>query len=499
MFTTLFKNVPFCNTSGSCDTVNYSIDSAKCTIDGGGTAVCMKNNKKTSLMSFVKDVRTADTTDANYKGGIVPTGEKGGIVPMGNKVGAKTGVVVAPLEIPKGYFENKSSDHKKYKEGGMDTIAKCTDVAKRIGDMAGKHISGTDWCTDKESEVYKLFQKGCDAQCNPQDHLWKKKGATKYEFLKTGNCGGRTTKLREIHQYGTYDLKQCAAKCDNNAYPSFIHNADSKQCYCGTTDGKWCNDMYTDYKAPANYPWKIYQFKDEPTKSHPNGLELGWFENKTHDLKSADNPDGMDAKARCEWPALRGHDIREYCTGTEEHDLLFQSGCRAECNNKFTFLPNDNTTTHAQTEEDCENLGLRLCTNKELCKGGKPARSDLAYKPDMWVATDGGDTQQLGTTAGGRLCKTHTDVAGDIASWSSSTDPVSWRSRNICCNKDDYMTTTGKACKPWAQTVQHENSALSGRTCAQPALDAGDRPWCYIYGSNSAGKGWEYCSGDPNE
>ena len=100
-------------------------------------------------------------------------------------------------------------------------------------------------------------------------------------------------------------------------------------------------------------------------------------------------------------------------------------------------VPNIKTFTWAQFKGQCEAKGKRLCNSNEMCPSGQPLSNfDTFGGADNWMAVGDRDNEWITyNRAEGRLCKTHTQVAGSTPGWGSSNGGGGWYRGVKCCPK----------------------------------------------------------------
>jgi hypothetical protein len=106
---------------------------------------------------------------------------------------------------------------------------------------------------------------------------------------------------------------------------------------------------------------------------------------------------------------------------------------------KFDVVNEPNTTANTWNEmsQVCESKGKRLCSSKDLCPSNQPiADINIFGGKDNWMAVDDKPNEWLTyNTAGGRLCKTHTQVAGGVPGWGDSKGAANYYRAAKCCIK----------------------------------------------------------------
>ena len=110
-----------------------------------------------------------------------------------------------------------------------------------------------------------------------------------------------------------------------------------------------------------------------------------------------------------------------------------------EVNNKWEKMdpPNSNTSTWDDLNQLCASKGKRLCSSSELCPSGLPIGNlNIFGGSDNWMAVSDQNNEWLTYNSwGGRLCKTHTQVAGGTPGWGGSRNPGGWYRGAKCCQK----------------------------------------------------------------
>lgn len=93
--------------------------------------------------------------------------------------------------------------------------------------------------------------------------------------------------------------------------------------------------------------------------------------------------------------------------------------------------------TYSDMKAICENKGQRLCLSREICDMSKrqviSPELTSTFSGDNWIAV--GDKQDEWLTlhrAGGRYCKTHTEVGGSTPDWSNTNYNVFLRLVKCC-------------------------------------------------------------------
>ena len=99
--------------------------------------------------------------------------------------------------------------------------------------------------------------------------------------------------------------------------------------------------------------------------------------------------------------------------------------------------PNTTTNTWNEMNQVCESKGKRLCNSKELCPSNQPiAELNIFSGADNWMAVNDKSNEWLTyNTAGGRLCKTHTQVANVLPGWGDSKGANAFYRAAKCCPK----------------------------------------------------------------
>jgi hypothetical protein len=107
---------------------------------------------------------------------------------------------------------------------------------------------------------------------------------------------------------------------------------------------------------------------------------------------------------------------------------------------------NQATKTYQDMKAVCERKGMRLCQSSEICDMStrKVIQPELtnSFTNDNWIAVGDQENEwltldrQINDVPGGRYCKTHTEVAGGVPAWSTTTNPGSWERLAKCCSGD---------------------------------------------------------------
>ena len=79
--------------------------------------------------------------------------------------------------------------------------------------------------------------------------------------------------------------------------------------------------------------------------------------------------------------------------------------------------------SHARASQACTEAGARLCTQRELCEGGRPRAGQPGG--DVWAAVGDRDNAwiSIGTAYPERLCRTHTAALGSPPAWGTQRGP----------------------------------------------------------------------------
>lgn len=79
---------------------------------------------------------------------------------------------------------------------------------------------------------------------------------------------------------------------------------------------------------------------------------------------------------------------------------------------------------HIRAAQACQETGLRLCRQDELCPGGKPVMGQP--QGDVWAAVSDRPNEwiSIGTSYPDRLCRTHQQVTGQMAPWGTVQGPM---------------------------------------------------------------------------
>ena len=119
----------------------------------------------------------------------------------------------------------------------------------------------------------------------------------------------------------------------------------------------------------------------------------------------------------------------------------------------------------------CKDKGKRVCLSSEICDMSSRTVTNpelTSYFPyDNWIAV--GDKQDEWLTlnaGGGRYCKTHTEVAGDIPNWSNdnSYSPGSFVRLVKCCFLRPSQQPSQPLSQPSQQPSQQPSSQPSSLT-----------------------------------
>ena len=115
-----------------------------------------------------------------------------------------------------------------------------------------------------------------------------------------------------------------------------------------------------------------------------------------------------------------------------------------------TSLPMDQVTlgnvkdalTYTKAKEVCSAKGMELCYSSDLCSNGSPnPLLDIFGATDNWIAVKDKENEWFTyNRAGGRLCKTHTQVANGLPAWGTNPDATGLGfSRAVkCCVSDRF-------------------------------------------------------------
>lgn len=134
--------------------------------------------------------------------------------------------------------------------------------------------------------------------------------------------------------------------------------------------------------------------------------------------------------------------IGDACFGANEFRNMGRGGASSSSSvsrdfDKVTGPGHPNALTHTEARAICDAKGQQLCSATDLCPDGKPvAHLNKFGGVDNWIAV--GDKQNEWVTyneAGGRLCKTHTQVAGSVPAWSEQRNAKGqgWKRAVKCC------------------------------------------------------------------
>jgi len=96
------------------------------------------------------------------------------------------------------------------------------------------------------------------------------------------------------------------------------------------------------------------------------------------------------------------------------------------------------TKSYADLKAVCESKGQRLCESSEICNMRTRQISNpeltASFPGDNWIAVSDSDNEWLTLNqAGGRYCKTHTEVAGGTPGWGTTRTAGSWERLAKCC------------------------------------------------------------------
>ena len=96
------------------------------------------------------------------------------------------------------------------------------------------------------------------------------------------------------------------------------------------------------------------------------------------------------------------------------------------------------TKSYADLKAVCESKGQRLCESTEICdmrtrQINNPELTS-SFPGDNWIAVSDSENEWLTLNqAGGRYCKTHTEVAGGTPAWGSTREAGGWERLAKCC------------------------------------------------------------------
>ena len=123
---------------------------------------------------------------------------------------------------------------------------------------------------------------------------------------------------------------------------------------------------------------------------------------------------------------------------------------------------NKPNTTHnkwSDMNKVCTDKGQRLCSSKDLCPSGQPI-ADMNKEfgeSDNWMAVNDTPNEWLTyNTFGGRICKTHTQVAGAVPGWGETTTGGNYYRAAKCC--------PGTAAAPAAAPIAAPAAAVAAST-----------------------------------
>ena len=96
------------------------------------------------------------------------------------------------------------------------------------------------------------------------------------------------------------------------------------------------------------------------------------------------------------------------------------------------------TKSYADLKSVCESKGQRLCESTEICdmRTRQITNPELtaSFPGDNWIAVSDSDNEWLTLNqAGGRYCKTYTEVAGGTPGWGSTRNAGGWERLAKCC------------------------------------------------------------------
>lgn len=99
--------------------------------------------------------------------------------------------------------------------------------------------------------------------------------------------------------------------------------------------------------------------------------------------------------------------------------------------------PNQPTKSYQDMKQVCQNKGMKLCRSSDICDKNRRvhmAGLTSAFSNDNWIAVGDKENEWLTLNqADGRYCKTHTEVAGSVPGWGTSTAPGNWERLAKCC------------------------------------------------------------------
>ena len=83
-----------------------------------------------------------------------------------------------------------------------------------------------------------------------------------------------------------------------------------------------------------------------------------------------------------------------------------------------------NALTYDNAKRICSGKGQRICSIQDLCPSGRPRSNlDKFGNTDNWIAVNNAENEWLTfNRAGNRLCKSHTQVAGQKPAWGTQPD-----------------------------------------------------------------------------
>lgn len=103
----------------------------------------------------------------------------------------------------------------------------------------------------------------------------------------------------------------------------------------------------------------------------------------------------------------------------------------------FMYMDPNGASTWNDTKQKCEDAGMNLCTRDKLCPEGplKDPIDGMIPGADVWAPV--GDEENEWASIGNydpsnRLCKTHTEVAGETPAWGIN-DASPWLKKIPCC------------------------------------------------------------------
>ena len=125
------------------------------------------------------------------------------------------------------------------------------------------------------------------------------------------------------------------------------------------------------------------------------------------------------------------------CNQFKLGDWPYDACPEAEANFDVRIAPNQPSKSYQDMKTVCENKGKKLCRSSDICNKSRQvtmAGLTSAFTNDNWIAVGDKDNEWLTLNRGGdRYCKTHTEVAGSVPAWGTTTAPGAWERLAKCC------------------------------------------------------------------